>query len=34
MLEVIEIVAALGGPIVGVAVLTDAVLGRIERRDH
>jgi hypothetical protein len=33
MLEVIEIVSALGGPIVAVAILTEAVLARIERHD-
>jgi hypothetical protein len=33
MLEVIGMVSALGGPVVGAAVITEAVLARIERRD-
>jgi len=33
MLEVIGIVSALGGPVVGAAILTEAVAARIERRD-
>jgi hypothetical protein len=33
MLEIIEIISALGGPIVGAVIITEAVLARIERRD-
>ncbi|HEY2596822.1 MAG TPA: hypothetical protein VGK33_23240 [Chloroflexota bacterium] len=33
MLEVIGIISALGGPIVGAAIITEAVLARVERHD-
>jgi hypothetical protein len=34
MLGVVEIVTMLGGPVVGAALVTEAVLARIERRER